>query len=79
MLSTRARKNVSASDIKVDVCIFPFDLLHLNGEVLFQENLKIRREVTLIFARSTVSFYCFFGCDELTEMWKPKKKSSTLY
>ncbi|KAL6523267.1 tRNA ligase [Orobanche gracilis] len=44
VLSTRARKNVAVSDIKVDVCIFAFDLLYHNGETLFQENLKVRRE-----------------------------------
>ncbi|KAK4286411.1 hypothetical protein QN277_002970 [Acacia crassicarpa] len=44
VLSTRARKNVSMSDIKVDVCIFAFDILYLNGEPLLQKNLKIRRE-----------------------------------
>ncbi|OIV99308.1 hypothetical protein TanjilG_17118 [Lupinus angustifolius] len=44
VLSTRARKNVTMNDIKVDVCIFAFDLLYLNGKALLQENLKIRRE-----------------------------------
>ncbi|XP_027345986.1 DNA ligase 1 isoform X1 [Abrus precatorius] len=44
VLSTRARKNVSMSDIKVDVCVFAFDLLYLNGQALLQENLKVRRE-----------------------------------
>ncbi|XP_024637551.2 DNA ligase 1 isoform X2 [Medicago truncatula] len=44
VLSTRSRKNVAKSDIKVAVCVFAFDLLHLNGHKLFQENLKIRRE-----------------------------------
>ena len=37
VLSTRARKNVSVSDIKVEVCIFAFDLLYLNGQALLQE------------------------------------------
>ncbi|KAB1226787.1 DNA ligase 1 [Morella rubra] len=44
ILSTRARKNVAVSDIKVDVCIFAFDILYLNGQPLLQEQLKIRRE-----------------------------------
>ncbi|XP_028186712.1 DNA ligase 1-like isoform X2 [Glycine soja] len=43
-LSTRARKNVEMEDIKVDVCIFAFDLLYLNGQALLQENLRVRRE-----------------------------------
>ncbi|TKY67157.1 DNA ligase 1 [Spatholobus suberectus] len=44
VLSTRARKNVGISDIKVNVCIFAFDLLYLNGQALLQENLRVRRE-----------------------------------
>ncbi|GAU46512.1 hypothetical protein TSUD_285940 [Trifolium subterraneum] len=43
-LSTRARKDVGTSDIEVNVCIFAFDLLYLNGQTLLQENLIIRRE-----------------------------------
>ncbi|KAE9461238.1 hypothetical protein C3L33_06814, partial [Rhododendron williamsianum] len=44
ILSTRARKNVVLSDIKVDVCIFAFDILYLNGQPLMQEQLNVRRE-----------------------------------
>jgi DNA ligase 1 len=33
ILSTRARKEVSMENIKVNVCLFVFDLLYLNGEV----------------------------------------------
>lgn len=44
ILSTRARKNVVASDIKVNVCIFAFDILYLNGKPLIQEQLNVRRE-----------------------------------
>lgn len=43
-LSTRARKNVSLSDIKVDVCIYAFDILYRNGQPLLQEQLRVRRE-----------------------------------
>ncbi|PIN02718.1 ATP-dependent DNA ligase I [Handroanthus impetiginosus] len=44
ILSTRARKNVMMNDIKVDVCIYAFDILYLNGEQLLQEQLNVRRE-----------------------------------
>ncbi|XXG45927.1 hypothetical protein AAC387_Pa02g0886 [Persea americana] len=44
MLSTRARKGVILSDIKVQVCIFAFDILYINGQPLLQEQLKVRRE-----------------------------------
>lgn len=44
VLSTRARKGVIVSDIKVQVCIFAFDLLYLNDGQILQEQLKVRRE-----------------------------------
>lgn len=44
VLSTRARKNVVMSEIKVSVCIFAFDILYLNGQQLLQEQLDVRRE-----------------------------------
>lgn len=45
VLSTRPRKKVVMSEIKINVCIFAFDILHLNGEPLIQEQLNVRREV----------------------------------
>eukprot|EP01025_Chloroclados_australasicus_P065346 TRINITY_DN8911_c0_g1_i3.p1 TRINITY_DN8911_c0_g1~~TRINITY_DN8911_c0_g1_i3.p1 ORF type:complete len:746 (-),score=67.51 TRINITY_DN8911_c0_g1_i3:431-2668(-) len=44
VLSTRARKDVKIKDIKVQVCIFPFDCLYLNDMVLLEEPLTVRRE-----------------------------------
>lgn len=32
------------SDIKVDVCVFAFDVLYLNGKALLQEQLNVRRK-----------------------------------
>ncbi|KAK7345957.1 hypothetical protein VNO80_20470 [Phaseolus coccineus] len=43
-LTTRPRKKVEIEDIKVNVCVFGFDLLYLNGQELLQENLRVRRE-----------------------------------
>ncbi|KAJ3258070.1 hypothetical protein HK103_004063 [Boothiomyces macroporosus] len=45
VLSTRKRKDVQTKDIQVQVCIFAFDLLYLNGEALVKESLKKRREL----------------------------------
>ena len=45
VLSTRKRKDVSTSDIKVQVCVFAFDLLYLNGESLIKKSLEERREI----------------------------------
>lgn len=44
ILSTRARKGVILSDIKVSVCTYAFDILYINGQPLLQEQLKLRRE-----------------------------------
>lgn len=45
VLSTRSRKNVKLSEIKVPVCIYAFDLLYLNGESYLKETLTTRRKV----------------------------------
>lgn len=36
-LSRRKRKDVKVEDIQVRVCLFAFDLLYLNGEVIFPD------------------------------------------
>ena len=44
VLSTRARKDVKVADIKVQVCLYAFDCLYLNGQVLVDRPLTERRE-----------------------------------
>ena len=44
VLSTRSRKGVKTEDIKVQVVVFAFDCLHLNGETLLQRDMTARRE-----------------------------------
>ncbi|CAK1543698.1 unnamed protein product [Leptosia nina] len=43
ILSTRKRKDARESEIKVQVCVFVFDLLYLNGEPLVRRPLDARR------------------------------------
>ncbi|RKO94884.1 DNA ligase like protein, partial [Caulochytrium protostelioides] len=43
VLSTRKRKNTTDEEIAVQVCVFAFDLLYLNGEALTRKTLRERR------------------------------------
>uniref|UniRef100_A0A6Q2XF74 DNA ligase n=1 Tax=Esox lucius TaxID=8010 RepID=A0A6Q2XF74_ESOLU len=43
VLTTRKRKDVDAADVKVQVCVYAFDLLYLNGESLVKQTLSRRR------------------------------------
>ena len=44
-LTNRARKDVAIGAIKVDVCLFSFDLMYLNGEELLDRPFRERREL----------------------------------
>lgn len=45
ILSTRKRKDVSAASIEVEVCLFAFDLLYLNGQSLIEQSFRTRRNL----------------------------------
>ena len=45
ILTNRAKKNVEIGEIKVNVCLFAFDLMHLNGEPLLDRPFRERREL----------------------------------
>ena len=44
-LTNRAKKNVEIWEIKVNVCLFAFDLMYLNGEPLLDRPFRERREL----------------------------------
>ncbi|KAK5989065.1 DNA ligase 1 [Cladobotryum mycophilum] len=44
-LMTRKKKDVKVEDVKVQVCVFAFDLLYLNGEAVVEKSLRERREL----------------------------------
>lgn len=45
VLTNRAKKNVELGDIKINVCLFAFDLMYLNGEPLLDRPFRERREL----------------------------------
>ncbi|KAK2831884.1 hypothetical protein FQN49_007072 [Arthroderma sp. PD_2] len=44
-LTNRAKKNVEIGSIKVNVCLFSFDLMYLNGQPLLDRPFRERREL----------------------------------
>ena len=44
-LTNRAKKDVAISAIKIDVCLFSFDLMYLNGESLLDRSFRERRSL----------------------------------
>lgn len=44
-LTNRARKDVEIGSIKIDVCLFSFDLMYLNGQPLLDRSFRERREL----------------------------------
>ncbi|KAL5002400.1 ATP-dependent DNA ligase [Aspergillus recurvatus] len=45
ILTNRAKKNVEIREIKINVCLFAFDLMYLNSTPLLDRSLRERREL----------------------------------
>ncbi|KAG7319695.1 hypothetical protein KOW79_016838 [Hemibagrus wyckioides] len=66
VLTTRKRKDVDASEIKVQVCVYAFDLLYLNGESLVREPFIKRRALlrqSFMEKEGEFVFACFLDSD----------------
>jgi DNA ligase-1 len=59
ILSTRGRKNIDEADIKVNVALYAFDCLYLNGVNLLQEPLTKRREALYSAFKETPGEFMF--------------------
>lgn len=67
VLATRKRKDVKEQDIKVQVCLFSFDILYLNGEPLVRKTLRERRKLLQeSFIKSEGRFHLAQGRDVST-------------
>lgn len=61
VLSTRKRKDAAESEIKVQVAVFAFDLLYLNGEPLVRKPLGERRKLLQVTYSSLDNFIKFMA------------------
>ncbi|CRG97429.1 DNA ligase I, putative [Plasmodium gallinaceum] len=52
VLTTRKRKDVDIENIKVKICLFPFDLICCNGVSVIKEPLEIRRKLLYSLLKS---------------------------
>merc|ERR1719284_1943517 len=69
-LSTRGRKNIVIEDIKVNVCMYAFDIVLLNGTPLVKETLEYRRQrlwETLVPKEGQIVFATYRNFEEMNE------------
>lgn len=70
ILSTRGRKNIDIDLIKVNVCVYPFDCMLLNGKPLVTQTLETRRAALWKILREIegkVKFAVYRNFDDLKE------------
>lgn len=68
VLSTRKRKDANEADIKVQVCVFMFDLLYLNGESLVKKPFIERRNLLKQYFKESEGQWSFATSLDTTTM-----------
>lgn len=69
-LMNRGRKNIELSKIEIQVCLFAFDLLYLNGKSLLRETLSERRKALLNAFQEIPGEFQFAQHADITEQEK---------
>ena len=71
-LSHRGRKDVKADDVSVEVCLFLFDVLYINGASIMDDHtLEQRRGVMrewFIETKGQLQYTTFLNCDNIEDM-----------
>ncbi len=69
-LTTRSRKNVNVDEISINVCMFLFDIIYLNGKNLCELTLDERRKILLQTFKETeqIKFAKFINSEKFEEI-----------
>lgn len=67
VLSTRKRKEADEGEIKVQVCLFAFDMLYFNGEALIKRPLIERREQLKKSFKEVEGTFMFATCRDASD------------
>ncbi|GAW83249.1 DNA ligase I [Plasmodium gonderi] len=68
VLTTRKRKDVDIENIKVKICLFPFDLICCNGVSVIKEPLEIRRKLLYHLLKCKEGVLCYATHSEMNNI-----------
>jgi DNA ligase-1 len=70
---TRKKKDVDESSLKVQVCLFVFDMIYLNGESLIDKSFRTRRQLmqdNIPVVKGQLDYAQGMDCDDTEEIQK---------